>query len=272
VQKQKQRGGALTIAALINRSEYSPSTVPLGPRANFHFLPFSTVSVIFSSSYHSSTRFGNACLTMRRLPFTSSYPEPRRAYPKFRTACPSPNTQSHSLHFPIFSRRSPLVTRHCSGSSHSLALTQEGSLFLKSFVSPSYRDSLVSPLFPLDTKIEGGGCPNPFLTPTRCLKFFKNFQANSFPCRVFNFLRGGRGYPFSNTHSARTSDDCSGIRRRSQAHTSSMEHGAPPKEQIDKEQEKRVTHPLQTAQRVGHPQALEAVQEAKLWWAGARRH
>jgi len=105
--------------------------------------------------------------------------------------------------FPISSRHSSLAcpqlrgaTRHCSCtafSSRSLARTQEGSLFRNSFVSPSYRDSLVSPLFPLDTKIEGGGGAKHFVTPARSLKLFKNFQANSFLCRVFSFFRGEGG-------------------------------------------------------------------------------
>ena len=52
----------------------------------------------------------------------------------------------------------------------------------------------VSPLFPLDTKIEGGGGAKHFVTPAHFLKLFKSFQANSFLCRVFSFFRGAGGY------------------------------------------------------------------------------
>jgi hypothetical protein len=44
------------------------------------------------------------------------------------------------------------------------------------------------------------------------------------------------------------------------------------KEQRDKEQEKRVTTLCKRRKGVGHPRALEAVQEAKLCWAAARKH
>jgi len=148
---------------------------------------------------------------MRRLQFASSHLAPRGACPspeRFtlsfegpRAFLRLPSTQNHSLaltqegpHFPNFSRHSPLVTRHCSCSCHS-------SPFPNSFISPSYSDSLVTPLFPLDTKTQGGGGPKPYATSLHSLKFFKNFQANSLPSIIFNFSRGVGGYPFSCKHS-----------------------------------------------------------------------
>jgi hypothetical protein len=143
---------------------------------------------------------------MRRLPFPSPRPESRRVYPEHRGAGATteglalslegprpflrlPSTQNHSLaltqeglDFPIFSRHSPLVTRHCSSSP-----------LPNSFISPSYSDSPVSPLFPLDTKIVGGGVPKSGATSARSLKVFKNFQANPFPSTIFSFFEGQGG-------------------------------------------------------------------------------
>ena len=94
-----------------------------------------------------------------------------------------PSESSRSDPPRVFSSHSRLATSHCSRP-------------LNSFISPSYNDSLVSPLFPLDTKMDGGGRPQSCVTPARTRKFlnlFKNFQANSFLSRVFNFLTGGGG-------------------------------------------------------------------------------
>ena len=151
---------------------------------------------------------------MRRLQFASPLPAPRRVCPDvgrvrplFRETCSDTmaalgplkpaSTKIHPLAptqllFPVFSSHSPLATSHCSRpATHS-------PLPLNSFISPSYNDSLVTPLFPLDTQIGGWGAPT-LRAPARTRKFltlFKNFQANSFRSRVFKFLTRGRGeYP-----------------------------------------------------------------------------
>jgi len=121
---------------------------------------------------------------------------PNKPFPQRSRQSISPGTddrpgrsEARLLHKPDPSRaRFPIFSRH------SLVLTQEGPPRPNSFVSPSYRDSLVSPLFPLDTKTHGGRGPKPRLTPAHSLKTFKNFQANSLVCRVSNFYQGGGGY------------------------------------------------------------------------------
>jgi hypothetical protein len=131
---------------------------------------------------------------MRRLSLASIYPELRRVCPELRgtgselqraAALPlaSPSTRRLSRSLPasrqsevrsplalkfssFFSRHSPLTTRHGSWpvfSCYRLALTQKA-------LTPTSKKFAV-----------------------KFLKIFKNFQANSFICRVFNFYPGGRG-------------------------------------------------------------------------------
>ena len=120
-------GGDEVLAGTFPAGQTRSCRYPFGPRGDVHFLSFSTVAVILTSSYPSSARFGNARLTlspegtvMTRLPFASVYPEFRGVYPGFRGVCPGPRGAAWLPHTPGHRRPlapllgffSPLATSH----------------------------------------------------------------------------------------------------------------------------------------------------------------